>query len=79
MSNVFTLLRSFLRMLLNPLHYLRGNDGLTATERRYYTLRYNAGPGYLPPPDRDRVDRLYELANKVPGRTWHRASSAKSA
>lgn len=74
------LLRAAVDSVLRYARSRRGNDGLTANERRLYALRYRTTVGHLPPPSDERYMRLNELADKAHGRTWTRsAPTSKSA
>lgn len=58
----------------------RGNDGLTRLERRRDLARFNATVGHRPPVTAERIEMLREMADKSPGRIWHRPGlSARSA
>lgn len=61
-----------LRLVPSP----RGNDGLTANERRLYALKYAVTAGTLPTPSPERVEHLHRLADKAPARTWRRSVTA---
>lgn len=73
MSELARRLHAFARAAEPFLPLPRGNDGLTYLERRRDIAQFNATIGYRPPINPERIERRHEVAQKSPGRTWHRS------
>lgn len=71
MSAMRGAVETVLRFVPSP----RGNDGLTANERRIYALKYQVTAGALPAPSPERVQRLHALAGNGTPRVWRRPVS----
>lgn len=78
MRTLHEFVNAAVELLLRYVPSRRGNDGLSALERRLHVLQYSTTVGYRPPSTTDHLQRLDILADKSPGPAWRRPVHSKT-